>query len=151
MAGMLILLFPVIKTFFTNPLGDAIHERNSELESTFTEVEQLRTQMVTMRNDYEQRLAATEAEARAQIQAEVKKAQELGASLRAEATQRADEMVARAEQEIASEKARAINDIRVHVVDLSLTAAEKVIGENMNTERNRKLVEEFINTVEVPA
>jgi F0F1-type ATP synthase membrane subunit b/b' len=34
-------------------------------------------------------------------------------------------------------------------VDLALSAAEKVIGENMNSDRNRKLVEDFINKVEV--
>jgi hypothetical protein len=34
-------------------------------------------------------------------------------------------------------------------VDLTLAAAERVIGENMTTERNRRLVEDFIEKVEV--
>ncbi len=149
--GVFLILFPVIQFFFITPLGDAINDRNNTLEQTFTEAEELRAEMQKMRADYEAQLVRTEADARATIQAEVKKAQELGASLRAEATKRADEMIAKAEQEISAEKARAINDIRVHVVDLSLAAAEKIIGENMTTDRNRKLVEDFINGVEVSA
>ncbi len=149
--GVFLILFKVIQFFFITPLGDAIDERNSNLEQTFSEAESLRAEMHKMRTDYEARLASTEAEARERIQAEVKKAQELGASLRAEATKRADDMVSKAEQEISAEKARALADIRIHVVDLSLAAATKVIGDNMNNDRNRKLVEDFVNGVEVKA
>ena len=69
--------------------------------------------------------------------------------LMSEATQKADAMVKQAQLEIDQEKQNAISAIRTHVVDLSLAAAEKVIGENMDTEKNRRLVAEFIDTVEV--
>ena len=149
--GVFLILFKVVQFFFLTPLADAINDRNSTLEQTFAEAESLKAEMQKMRADYEAQLARTEAEARATIQSEVKKAQELGSSLRAEATKRADEMIAKAEQEISSEKAKALADIRVYVVDLSLAAAEKVIGENMNNDRNRKLVQDFISGVEVSA
>ena len=42
-----------------------------------------------------------------------------------------------------------MKDLRLQVVDLTLAAAEKVIGENMNDERNRRLVTDFIDKVEV--
>lgn len=149
MIGVLLALFPVIESFYTEPLGKAINERNTELEHTFAEAENLRTQMAAMRSEYEARLQQTEAEARAQIEAQIKEAQQLRQTLMAEAAQRADELVERAQQEIDAEKNRVLTQLRTHVVDLSLAAAEKVISENMDTEKNRKLVEEFINQVEV--
>jgi F-type H+-transporting ATPase subunit b len=147
--GVFLILFPVIKSFFLNPLTAAINERNSDLERTFGEAEELRTEMQKMRSDYEQQLARTQAEAREQIQSSIREAQNLRASLVAEATERADALVEKAQQEIAGERDRVISELRTQVTDLALTAAEKVIGANMDTAANRRLVDDFINQVEV--
>lgn len=149
--GVFLILFPVIKSFFVNPLAEAINNRTTELERTFAEAEQLRAEMTTMRSDYERRLADTEANAREQIQKQINEATALKQSLMSEASQRADELVAKATADIEAEKAKVVVELRTHVVDLALAAAEKVVGENMNDDRNRKLVDDFINKVEVPA
>jgi F-type H+-transporting ATPase subunit b len=151
MIGIVLVLLPVINSLYVKPLRLAIDERNSDLERTFSEAEELRARMETMRTDYERRLQDTEAQAREQIQAQIREAQTLRTTLMAEASQRADEMISRAQQEIESEKQKAIAEIRTQVVDLTLTAAERVLGENMDNERNRRLVSEFIDKVEVPA
>jgi len=149
--GVFFILFPVIKMFFLNPLAEAINNRTHELERTFAEAEQLRAEMTTMRGDYERRLAETEASAREQIQRQINEAQALRQSLEADAKSRADQLIAKATADIEAEKAKVIVELRTHVVDLALAAAEKVVGENMNDDRNRKLVDDFINKVEVPA
>jgi F-type H+-transporting ATPase subunit b len=148
--GVLLILFPVIKFFFITPLMEAIQTRNSDLEKTFSEAENLRAEMASMKTDYERRLADTEAKAREQIQAQIREAQELRKSLMAEATARADEMVKRAQDEIEAERQKALGGIRLQVANLSLLAAERILKENVDTERNRKIVDEFIDTVEVP-
>lgn len=147
--GVLLLLFPVIDFFFVKPLKDAIDERTSSLERTFTEADDLKLQMEKMRTDYERRLQETEASARDQIQAQIKEAQQLRTSLVAEANAKADEMVRRAADEIASERDKVLTELRVSVVNLTLGATERLLGENMDTEKNRRLVEEFIDKVEV--
>ena len=88
--GVFLILFPVIKFFFLTPLGDAVDERNSNLEQTFSEAESLRAEMTTMRNDYETRLTAAEASAREHIEAQIKEAQNLRQTLMDEAANRAD-------------------------------------------------------------
>jgi F-type H+-transporting ATPase subunit b len=45
---------------------------------------------------------------------------------------------------IEAEKQRAISDLRAEVADLALQAASKVVGETLNTERERRLVQEFL-------
>ncbi|MFQ3669494.1 MAG: F0F1 ATP synthase subunit B [Fimbriimonadaceae bacterium] len=147
--GVLIMLFPLIKTFFVDPLNAAIHSRNSELERTFSEAEDLRARMDQMRLDYERRLAETEAAAREQIQAQMRQAQETAAQLRAEAASQAEQLKRRALDEIETERQKALTDLRIYVVNMALGATEKLVGENVDTERNRKLVDEFIEKVEV--
>lgn len=148
--GTFLLLFPVINSFFIKPLGDAIHSRTSELENTFSEAEGLRTEMTKMRADYEAQLAKTEAEAREKIQAQIKEAQDLRHSLIAEANAAKDQMVAKAQEEIQREKDRVMNEVRLEVVNLTLAATSKIVGENVTDDRNRKLVQEFIEKAEVP-
>jgi len=147
--GVFLILLPVIRFFFLTPLQEVVDNRNNELENTFAEAENLRSEMKQMRNEYEARIAQTEAAAREQIQNQIKEAQNLRQQLMSEAAERADALVKQAQLEIEQEKTAAIQTIRTHVVDLTLAAAENVIGENMDSERNRRLIAEFIDTVEV--
>jgi F-type H+-transporting ATPase subunit b len=149
--GVLLILFPVIRIFFITPLADAIHTRTSDLERIFSEAEELRGRMETMKTDYERRLADKEAEAREQIKAEIAKAQELGKQLRREAELQAEEMRRKAQAEIDAEMKRVMNELRLHVVDMTLLATERILGENVDDERNRRLVQDFIDKVEVPS
>ena len=50
----------------------------------------------------------------------------------------------RATEEIAAEKGRALAELRGEVADLALQAASRVVGETMNDQRQRRLVEEFL-------
>lgn len=147
--GVLIILFPVVKSFFITPLANAIAERTTDLERTFTEAEQLRSEMTKMRQEYEQRLNDTEARAREQIQAQIREATQLRQELMAEASARAEELVKKAQEEIALEKEKVMTALRLEVVNLTLGATEKILGESVDSEKNRRLVDEFIKTAEV--
>ncbi len=149
--GFFLLFIQIINIYFYSPLHEAIEERNGELEQTFNEADNLKKQMSEMRTDYEARLKATEAQAREQIQAQIKEAQNLRQTLMSEATAKADELVRRANQEIEAERSRVLSELRLEVVNLTLAATEKLIGENMDNDKNRRLVNEFIDKVEVKA
>jgi len=149
--GVFLILFPVINLFFIKPLVDAIAARSAELERTFAEAEELRNEIRSLKSDYEAQLSRTEAEAREKIQAQVREAQSLRTSLMAEAQTVKEQMISQAQEEIAREKDRVVNELRIEVVNLALGATEKLLGENVDDARNRKLVEEFIDKAEVPA
>lgn len=147
--GVFLILFPVIKSFFVDPLDAAITDRTTHLEHTFSEAESLRAEMTQLKADYEKRLAATEASAREQIQAQIKEAQNLRQQLMAEAAGKADEMKAKATQEIEQERSKVLVELRVSAVDLTLKATEKLLGEVVDNDKNRKLVQDFIDKAEV--
>jgi F-type H+-transporting ATPase subunit b len=148
--GVFIILFPAFKSFFLAPLAASIEARTKSLEDTFTEAESLRSEMQQMKADYEKKLVQTEEDARTRIQNEVKKAQELRTQIQAEANAKAEDMLRKAREEIEAERDKVMTQVRVHVANLSLLATERILGENMDNERNRRLVEEFIDKVEVP-
>jgi F-type H+-transporting ATPase subunit b len=147
--GIFLVFVGVLNSFFYTPFKEVIDTRNNSLEATFTEAENLKKEMGELRTSYEARLAQTEADAREQIQAQIREAQHLRTTLMAEATARADELLRKAEQDIEGEKQRALAEIRSHVVDLTLNATERLIGHNVDTKVNRKLVDEFIDNMAV--
>ncbi|QYK53147.1 MAG: F0F1 ATP synthase subunit B [Fimbriimonadaceae bacterium] len=147
--GVFLIMFKILHLFFFAPLFEAINGRTSELENTFGEAESLRNEMTQLKADYEKRISDTEASAREQIQAQIKEAQDLKKDLMADAQRKAEEYKQQAIAEIDAEKRKALVDLRIHVTNLSLQATEKILSENVDNDRNRKLIDEFLSTVEV--
>ena len=147
--GIFVALMPLIKMFYTNPLWNAINERNTNLENTFGEAESLKQRMTDLKTSYEKKLADSEAEAREKIQAALAEAQEMKARIIEEARVQAEEVKQRATEEMNRERAKMMVDLRSHVVDLTMTATRKVIGESVDEAKQRELVERFIETAEV--
>lgn len=148
--GVFLILFPVIKSFFLKPLQEAIDQRTHSLESTFADAENLRAEMAQMKSDYEKRIIQTEEDARNQIQSQIKEAQDLRTQMVNEANARVEEMQRKAREEMEAERNKVLAEVRLHVADLSLQATEKLLNENVDNERNRRLIDEFIATAEVP-
>jgi len=55
-----------------------------------------------------------------------------------------EELLARARREIALERDRAVAELRKEAVELSIAAATKVIGRNLDTEADRKMVQDYL-------
>jgi F-type H+-transporting ATPase subunit b len=58
-----------------------------------------------------------------------------------------EQMRERAAADITAEKDRALAEVRGQVAELALAAAARVVGETMNDQRERRLVEEFLTEV----
>jgi F-type H+-transporting ATPase subunit b len=57
------------------------------------------------------------------------------------------EMLERARQDIAMERDRAIAELRHEAVELAIRGASKVIEENLDSDKNRRLVEQFLGSL----
>jgi F-type H+-transporting ATPase subunit b len=58
-----------------------------------------------------------------------------------------EQMRTQAAADIAAEKERALADVRGQVAELALAAAGRVVGETMTSEREKRLVQEFLTEV----
>jgi F-type H+-transporting ATPase subunit b len=106
------------------------------------------------RQEAEERLAGAEAqlkEARSRA-AEVleganRSAEQLRAELRGRAQEEANRIVAGAQRDIEAERQRAIDAVRGQVADLVIAATEKVVGETLDEQRHRSLIDRAIAQV----
>jgi F-type H+-transporting ATPase subunit b len=141
--GFGILLFLANKLVFV-PIGKVLSERESDVNGTYDRLDADQREMKALKEDYEARLAAIEAEAREKIQSAIKEAQAARDQIVAEANTRSREIITRAESEAAREREQAMIEMRQQIVELALGATQKLIGDGLDASRQKKLVDEFI-------
>jgi len=94
--------------------------------------------------------AALEA-SRGEAQKIIADAREAGERVRTEILEHAHaeqaHLLDRARQEIASEKIKAIAELRQEAVELAIAGASRVIEKNLDQPTNRQIVEKFLSTV----
>lgn len=139
----LVVLF-VLKKFAWPHLLAALDEREQRISDAITGAEQARQEAEEVLREHRQKLAAADEEAR-QVVAE---AREAGANVRqtivSQAREEAERMLDQARTSIESEKRAAIAELRRETANLAVQAAGALIDANLDDEKNRGLVDDFI-------
>ena len=145
-AANFLVFLVIIWTFAFKPVSAMLTDRKSRIEQGLKDAEQARRD----RENAEAERVATLGEARREANEILARAQKVAQETRdADIVATKDELErlrVRAAAEIEAEKVRAIADVRAEVADLALLAAGKVVGETMSDKRQRRLVEEFLQT-----
>jgi F-type H+-transporting ATPase subunit b len=145
-ASFLILLVILYFAAFRR-IGATLEDRRGRIEQGLRDADAARLDRDKAAQERQQALAEARREAndiltRAQRTADETREREL-VETRSELERLREQAVA----EIDAERQRAVNDVRAQVADLALLAAGKVVGETMNTARERRLVDEFLDDV----
>jgi F-type H+-transporting ATPase subunit b len=112
---------------------DAANKARQESEALTAKVEE---ELLRSRHDAQQILADARASA-----------DKLRIDLEENAKAKADEIVAKAKDQIEAERERALQEVRTTVVDLAITVAGKVIGRNLTSEDNQKMAEDSLRGI----
>lgn len=97
--------------------------------------------------EIEDRLADARRQAQEMIDAASRSADQVRAELRRQGEEEAKRQLDRAQKDIEAEKQKAIDAVRGEVADLVATATERVLGETLDRERHRRLIDSAIKEV----
>jgi F-type H+-transporting ATPase subunit b len=144
-ASLNFLVFVVILYLaFGKQVSGMLAARRDRIEQGLRDADQAKRD----RESAEQERLAALTEARREANDILARAQKVAQETRdadiAATREELDRMRVRASEEIAAEKGRALAELRSEVADLALQAAGRVVRENMNDQRQRRLVEEFL-------
>ena len=144
-----LLFLAIIWTFAFKPVSKMLADRKERIEQGLKDAEQARRD----RENAEAERVATLAEARKEANDILTRAQKVAQESRdadiAATKEELERLRARAAADIEAEKVRAIGELRAEVADLALQAASQVVGETMTSERERRLVEEFLRSTPI--
>jgi F-type H+-transporting ATPase subunit b len=143
-----LILLVILKKLFYKPVLQALADRQTRIANNLETAEKEKSAAEELRREYQEQLA----QARTQAQVIVDKATKLAEQAKDEILQEARAEHARllkeAQEEIAREREKAVAELRGEVVSLSIAAAGKIIGQNIDTATNAKLVTDFINNLD---
>lgn len=142
-----ILLFGILGWLAFPKILAAVEAREKALEDAIESAKRDREEAARVLAEHRAALDASRGEA----QKIIVDARAAGERVRTELVEQAHaeqaSILARARQEIESEKTKAIMELRKEAVDLAIAGASKVIEQNLDQQSNRELVEKFLASV----
>jgi F-type H+-transporting ATPase subunit b len=139
----------ILRRFAWPAIVEATEEREKRIQAQLTAAEKAQADANTALEEGK-RLTA---EARASAQQLLTDARQASEKERAALLERArkeqEDMLDRARRDIAAEKDKALTALRREAVELSLAAASKLVGERMDSDTDRRLVTEYLDSVEI--
>lgn len=145
--GFLILLF-LLKKIAWKPLLTLLDERREKISSEFKNIERVKSDLSRLEEDYKAKLAEIDAHARLRIQEAISEGQRIAMEIQEKAREEAQKTVDKAKANIEMEVAKARVDLRNQVAGIAIRAAEKILKEELNEERQKRLVTDFIQEAE---
>ncbi len=125
----------------------SVEERERRIQKQLEDAERANTEAQRLLEEHKKQIAAAHNEAQ-EILAKAKTvSQKERETLLAKAREEYDALLNRARKDIDAEKEKAIQALRREAVDLSIAAASRVIEANLDTDANRKLVTEFLESL----
>ncbi|MGH7509405.1 MAG: F0F1 ATP synthase subunit B [Gemmatimonadales bacterium] len=143
-----LLLLAILKRFAYPALLGAVEAREKALEAQIQEAERNRAESEALLAEHKRLIAEGKTAAHALL-VEARTTAEKERALAMEKTrQEQEQLLERARRDIVAERERAIAELRREAVDLSLAAASKLIGERLTSETDRKLVEQYLSSLD---
>ncbi len=145
-----LVFFLVAWKLAVQPVSRQLQVRRERIEQGLRDADTARAE----REAAQEQRQAVLAEARREANEIIARAQRTADEARdqgvAETRAEIERLRAQAVGEIDAERLRALSDVRAQVADLALRAAGRVVGETMNTDRERRLVNDFLAQVAGP-
>jgi F-type H+-transporting ATPase subunit b len=145
--GFLILLW-ILRRYAWGKLNGLLEERRSKIAAEFQSIERAREEIAAEHRSYEARLAEIENLSRQKVADAVLEGQRLAREITEAAREESRKLVEKAKENIQAETAAAKRQLRNEVVRLSVSVAAKILREQIDEQKNRKLVMEMIEEVE---
>ena len=144
--GFVIFIW-ILRKFAWGPILDLLDERRNKIDGDYEAAEKNLSDAEELRGEFELKLQDIKVIEREKVQESVKRGEEMADSLVSKARSTADEARAKAEQDIELESHKAQLELRDSVVAMAIGAAEKVIGEKLDDDLHRKLIQEYIENL----
>lgn len=144
-----LIMFGILARWVYPRIIAAAEARQRQIEEQLAAAERARQEAEARLNEIEARLQDARRQAQEVIDAAARSADQLRQELRRRAEEDARRLIERAEQAIAAARQQALDSVRVEVADMVVQATERVIGEVLDRERHRKLIESAIEEVTI--
>lgn len=142
------LVLFLLKVFLWKRLLGVLDKRKERIASELKAIEDTKSEIDNLKTDYEVKIAAIDVEAKSMIQEAKEEALKIAEAMRKKAYQDTQEIVESAKASMQYELAKAREEIKDEIIDMTIRATEQVVGEKLTEEQDRKLIEDFLKNLD---
>lgn len=139
-----IILFILLRIFLFKPINKIMNERTESIQKDIDDAEKAKREAEELRQQYADSISEAKEEANNILRKAHEDAEAERESIISKSHKEAEEIVKSADETIENERKRVIQQAHEQIADLAIEAASKVIGANLDDEKNRKLVDDFL-------
>jgi len=139
-----VILMFVLSRFAFGPLTKAVRAREQSLQEAIDAAKRDRDDAAKLLAEHQAKIEAARGEAQKIIVDGRAVGEKMRVDLLEQTKREQQDMLERARRDIESEKVKAIGELRREAVDLALAGASKVIEQNLESPKNRHLVETYL-------
>ena len=140
-----IALFLVLKHKLFKPIENVMEQRQNEVDQIYSDAEAAKADAEAYKAAYDEKLASAKEEAVDIIKAAQERADRLGDEIVSDARAKADDLMKRADAEIAQERKKAVNELKNEISFISIGIAEKMLDREINEGDHEELINRFID------
>ncbi len=138
------LLMILLYVLLYKPIARMLNERKERIAGSLADVEAARAAAAKAQQEYDRTIAEAQRKAQEIIAQASQTGEKAGVEIKAEAQREADTIKQRALQDAEQAKARALADVQSEIADLSMLATERVLGQSVDADMQRKLIDKFL-------
>ena len=146
-AGLIafVIVFFFVWKWAVPSLNKTLEARQQAIRSDYEAAEAAKVEAQSLLGDYQEQLAGAKNEAAGIVDEARTAGDQVKADILTRAETEAEKIKERAQGDIAGERERISGDLRRQVADLSIGVAEKVVGDSLDDDRQRQLVDRYID------
>ena len=134
-----------MKKYAWGNITSVLDERAEKISSDIDGAEEARKKAEELASKREAELAGSRTEAKTIIENAKETAEKSKADILAEAKLEAGRLKDKANQEIAQNKAEALQSVKGDVADLTISLAGKIISQNLDSQAHKELIDQYID------
>lgn len=142
-----LIILAALWKFGLPAVNKAMNARTERIRNSLDEAERAKADAESLRADYQRQLSEARSEAARIVEEARQQADAVRRDLTSRAEQEAQELRQRNAEQLEAERARVLGELRGQVAVLAVDAAERVVRANLDTEANRRLVEDYISNL----
>lgn len=143
----LLIQMLLFKKFLFKPVQAIIAKRRQEVDKIYDDAEEAKASAESDKAEYAQKLHDANEEAARIVRNATERAGKQGDEILQEAQLRAEAMLKKADEDIAQERVKAMNEIKNDISEMALDIAAKVVEKEIKPEDHASLIEQFIASV----
>ncbi len=142
-----LIFLAIMRVFLWKRFIGILDKRREAVSSEFKRIEESKEALSRIRSEYEKKLVEIDFEAKRMILEASDRGRRAADQIIAKANLDSGKMFDNAKANIKDELAKAKDELKDKIVDLTIQVAEKIIQERLSEESDRKLVEDFIEGI----